>query len=54
MTFEQKLQQLKTKMFDLISVKEITFLKDLDYRITINKNGKFYYYKFLNINSNTI
>jgi len=25
MTFEQKLQQLKTKMFDLISVKEITF-----------------------------
>lgn len=41
-------------MFDLISVKEITFLKDLDYRITINKNGKFCYYKFLNINSNTI
>jgi hypothetical protein len=54
MTFEQKLQQLKTKMFDLISVKEITFLKDLDYRITINKNGKFCYYNCLELDSSNI
>jgi hypothetical protein len=41
-------------MFDIISVKEITFLKDLDNRITVNKNGKFYYHKFLEINSSNI
>jgi len=54
MTFEQKIQQLKTKMFDVISIKEITFLKDLDTRISINKNGKFYYHKFLETNSSNI
>jgi hypothetical protein len=54
MTFEQKILQLKTKMFDVISTKEITFLKDLDTRISINKNGKFYYHKFLEINSSNI
>jgi hypothetical protein len=54
MSFEQKIQLLKTKMFDVISIKEITFLKDLDSRITINKFGKFYFHKFLEINSNNI
>lgn len=54
MTFEQKIQLMNTKTFDLISTKEITFLKDLDNRITINKNGKFCYYKFLELNSNSI
>jgi predicted transcriptional regulator len=33
----------KNKIFELISTKEITFLKDLDRRISINKTGKFYY-----------
>lgn len=37
MTFEQKIQLMNIKTFDLISTKEITFLKDLDNRITINK-----------------
>lgn len=54
MNFEQKLIELKTKMFDLISNKEITYLKDLDTRITINKNGKFCYHKCLEIDSNII
>jgi hypothetical protein len=54
MTFEQKLIELKTKMFDLISNKEITYLKDLDSRIIVNKNGKFCYHKCFEIDSNTI
>lgn len=43
MTFKEKIELMKTKMFDLISTKEITFLNELDKRIKINKFGKFYY-----------
>lgn len=54
MSFEQKLELLKTKMFEIISTKQITFLKELDNRITINKFGKFYFHKFLEITSSNI
>jgi hypothetical protein len=43
MTFEEKIESLKNNIFKLISTKELTFLKDLDKRILINKKGKFYY-----------
>jgi hypothetical protein len=45
MTFNEKVQEMKTKIFNLISTEEITFLNELDRRITINKYGKFNYYK---------
>jgi hypothetical protein len=44
MTFKEKLELIKTKMFDLISIKEITFLKEMDQRIHFNKFGKYYYH----------
>ena len=50
MSFEQKLQEMKIKMFEIISTKEITYLKDLDNRIYIDKFGKFNYYKIYNFN----
>jgi hypothetical protein len=46
MTFNQKIQQMKDKIFQLISTNEITFLKDLDKKIKIIKKGKFYYKSF--------
>lgn len=46
MTFQEKLDLLKTKMFDLISTKDITFLWNLDKRIEVNKFGKFNYHNF--------
>jgi len=48
------LEQLKTKLFDLISTREITLLKDLDNRIIFNKCGKFLYYKSLELNISNI
>lgn len=45
MTFNEKVQEMMNKLFELISKTEITYLKDLDQRITINKYGKFSYYK---------
>ena len=48
MNLKEKLELIKTKMFDLISVSEITFLKEMDKRIYINKFGKFFY---LNLDS---
>jgi hypothetical protein len=45
MTFNEKVQIMMNKLFDLISTNSITFLKDLDNRILINKFGKFEYYK---------
>jgi len=48
------LEQLKTKLFDLISTREITLLKDLDNRIIFNKCGKFLYYKYLELNISNI
>ena len=41
---------MKIKMFNFISTKEITYLKDLDKRIKINKYGKFNYYKIYEFN----
>jgi len=45
---------MKNKMFDIISTKEITYLKDFDRRIHINKYGKFNYYKIYNFNHSKI
>jgi len=47
MNFEQKIQEMNNKMFDILSTKEISFLNDLDTRIKIIKDGKFKYYKML-------
>jgi hypothetical protein len=48
------LDQLKTKLFELISIKEITLLKDLDNRILFNKCGKFCYYNCLELDNSNI
>jgi len=54
MNFEENIQQMNNQMFDTISVKEITYLRDLDKRININKYGKFNYYKFYEFNNSKI
>jgi hypothetical protein len=54
MTFQQKIQQIKNKMLELISTKSITYLRDLDMKIKINKDGKFYYSKFIEINNSNL
>jgi hypothetical protein len=54
MKFEENIQQLNNKMFEIISVKEITYLRDLDLRININKYGKFNYYKLNEVSNNKI
>jgi hypothetical protein len=43
MTFIEKVKEMQTKMFEIISTKEITYLKDLDKRIKINKFGRYNY-----------
>jgi hypothetical protein len=53
MTLKENLELIKTKMFDLISVSEITFLKEMDNRININKFGK-YCHKNLDFGYNKI
>lgn len=52
MTFQEKVKQMN--IFDLISTKEITYLKDIDRRIKINKSGKFQYSKFNDVDTNKI
>ena len=54
MSFEEKIKQMKTKMFEIISTEEITYLKDIDKRIKINKYGKFNYYKIYDFNHSKI
>ncbi len=54
MKFEENIQQMNNKMFEIISTKEITYLKDLDKRININKYGKFNYYKLNEISNSKI
>jgi len=54
MSFEEKIKQMKTKMFEIISTEEITYLKDIDKRIKINKYGKFNYYKIYEFNHKKI
>lgn len=52
MTFNEKLQQFKKEMFDLISTKEISFLWNIDKRIELNKTGIFSYHSFFLGSSN--
>jgi hypothetical protein len=54
MNFEQNIQELNNQMFEIISTKEITYLRDLDKRIKINKYGKFNYAKLNEVSSNKI
>lgn len=49
MTFQDKIKQMQTKMFDIISTKEITYLKDLDKRIKLNLYGKFNYWRIYEV-----
>jgi hypothetical protein len=53
MNFNEKIKEMKIKMFELISTKEITLLKSLDLRIKFNKYGKYYYYKIYENNNNS-
>lgn len=48
------LKNLRLRMHEIISNNEITFLKDIPDNITINKYGKFCYYKFLELDINNI
>src|ERR1700687_1547045 len=45
MSFNEKILEMNQNIFDLISTKELTLLKDLDSRINIIKKGEFKYYK---------
>jgi hypothetical protein len=45
---------LKKEMFKVISTKEITLLRELDNRITLNKSGKFLFYNCLELDSNNV
>jgi len=54
MTFQEKVKEIQTKMFDIISTKEITYLKDLDKRIKLNKYGKFHYWRIYEITNSKI
>jgi hypothetical protein len=49
MTFNEKVKLMMNKLFDLISTIKITFLKDLDNRIIINKLSKYEYHKIYEI-----
>lgn len=49
MTFIEKVKEMQTKMFEIISTKEITYLKDLDKRIKINKFGRYNYWRIYEI-----
>jgi hypothetical protein len=50
MNFKSKLQEINNKLLDIITTKEITYLKDLDNRIKLNKYGKFHYHKIYEYN----
>lgn len=54
MTLQQKIELMKTKMFELISTKQITFLNELDNRIDIDKYGPFKYHKSFNFEQEDI
>jgi len=49
MSLQDKIKEMQTKMFEIISTKEITYLKDLDKRIKLNKYGKFNYWRIYEI-----
>jgi hypothetical protein len=46
MTFNEKLQQFKDNMFNLITTIDISFLYKLDKRVDLNKSGPFSYHSF--------
>lgn len=46
--YNQNILELNQKIFDLISTKNITFLKDVDTKINIIKNGQFKHFKIFN------
>jgi len=54
MTFQEKVKEIQTKMFDIISTKEITYLKDLDKIIKLNKYGRFNYWRIYEITNSKI
>jgi hypothetical protein len=54
MNFNEKIKEMNKIMFNIISTKEITYIKDLDKRININKYGKFYYYKIFDFSNSSI
>jgi hypothetical protein len=54
MNFNEKIKEINKIMFNIISTKEITYLKDLDKRININKYGKYYHYKIYEFNNSKI
>ena len=54
MTFNEKLQQFKQNMFDLISIENISFLYKLDKRIDLNKSGNFNYHTFTELHISEI
>lgn len=43
-----------TQLFNLISTKDITMLKDIDLRVDIDKRGKFKYYYITNMDIRSI
>jgi hypothetical protein len=48
MDFQTWLETTKDNMHNHISTKDISYLKELDQRIIINKKGKFSYYNVRN------
>lgn len=48
------LEDLRSEIFNVISTKEITYLKELDNRIIINKTGKFNFFKVVELTINNI
>ena len=54
MTFQEKVKEIQTKMFDIISTKEITYLKDLDKIIKLNKYGRCNYLRIYEITNSKI
>jgi hypothetical protein len=54
MNFNDKVKEMNKLMFNIISTKEITYLKDLDKRININKYGKYFHYKFYEFTNSKI
>lgn len=49
MSFQEKLQHLKNEMNDLITTNKISFLRNLDKRIELNKTGKFSYHTSIDL-----
>ena len=49
MSLQDKIKEMQTKMFEIISTKEITYLKDLDKRIKLNLYGRFNYWRIYEI-----